>query len=63
MDKETSKSCLYALPRGGKRITGPSVHLARMIAQNWSNLRIESRIVSVEAKQIVSQSICFDLQN
>ena len=40
MDKETAETCTYSLPRGGKKINGPSVHLARIIAQNWQNLRL-----------------------
>ena len=31
MDNDTAQSCGYALPRGGKPITGPSVHLAKII--------------------------------
>ena len=31
MNQETAQSCGYALPRGGKLITGPSVHLAKII--------------------------------
>ena len=31
MDAETAQSCGYALPRGGKPITGPSVHLAKSL--------------------------------
>ena len=31
MDYATAQSCGYALPRGGKPITGPSVHLAKLI--------------------------------
>ena len=30
MDKETAQTMGYALPRGGKPITGPSVHLAKL---------------------------------
>lgn len=35
LDKETAQSCGYALPRGNKPITGPSVHLAKIIVSNW----------------------------
>lgn len=62
MDKETAETCTYSLPRGGKNISGPSVHLARMIAQNWQNLRVESKVVNITATQIVSQAVCFDLE-
>ena len=29
MNLDTAQSCGYSLPRGGKLITGPSVHLAK----------------------------------
>lgn len=63
MNKETAESCGYALPRGGKPIQGPSVHLARIIAQNWTNLRIEAKVIDITSTQVVCQATCFDLQN
>ena len=32
IDKDTAASCNYAVPRGGKSITGPTVHLAKILA-------------------------------
>lgn len=63
MDKETASTCTYAVPRGGKVVTGASVHLAKIIAQMWGNLRIESKVVAIEAKHITSQAVAFDLEN
>lgn len=63
MDKETAATCTYAVPRAGKAITGPSVHLARILAQNWGNLRIETKVVGIDARHVTSQGICFDLEN
>lgn len=62
MDKETAQSCGYALPRGGKSISGPSVHLARIIAAEYGNLRLEAKVINITEKQIVSQAVCFDLE-
>ncbi len=63
MDKETAQSCSYALPRGGKPITGPSVHLARILAQQYGNIRAEARVVEITDKQIVSRGTAWDLEN
>lgn len=63
MDTETASSCTYSVPRGGKPITGPSVHLARIIMQNWGNLRVEMRVVDTTSKQIVSQAVAFDIES
>ncbi|QRE03543.1 hypothetical protein [Flavobacterium psychrophilum] len=62
LDVETASSCNYALPRGGKTISGPSIHLALILAQNWGNLRIEAKVSNIDAKTITSQAVCFDLE-
>lgn len=63
MDMETAQSCGYALPRGGKPITGPSVHLAKIIAQQYGNMRAEARVVNVTPTQVVSRGTAWDLEN
>lgn len=63
MDVETASTCTYALPRGGKPISGPSVHLAKILSQTWGNLRVEAKVIAIEAKQVVSQAVAFDLEN
>lgn len=62
MDRETAETCNYSLPRGGKPISGPSVHLAKILAQNWGNLRIDAKIVNIDATHVTSESVCFDLE-
>lgn len=63
MDKDTAQSCGYALPRGGKPITGPSIHLAKIIAQQYGNLRAEAKVVEITDKQVVSRGTAWDLEN
>lgn len=63
IDAETAKTCTYSVPRGGKAITGPSVHLAKILAQVWGNLRVEAKVVAIDQTQITSESVCFDLEN
>lgn len=63
MDKETASTCNYSLPRGGKSISGPSVHLAKILAQVWGNLRVEAKVVNIDKTQITSQAVAFDLEN
>lgn len=62
MDEETAQSCGYALPRGGKPITGPSVHLAKIIVSNWGNMRTEAKVVQITDKQIISRGTAWDLE-
>lgn len=63
MDYATAQSCGYALPRGGKPITGPSVHLAKLIVSNWGNMRVEAKVVQITDKQVIGRGTCWDLEN
>ena len=63
MDAETAQTMRYALPRGGKPITGPSVHLAKLIVSNWGNIRAEAKVVQITDSQVVSRGTCWDLEN
>lgn len=63
LDKETAQTCNYSLPRGGKTISGPSVHLAKVLAQTWGNMRVEAKVVAVDQHSLTSQSVAFDLEN
>ena len=62
-DKETAQSCCYALPRGGKYITGPSVHLAKILVSNWGNIRTDTKVVSITKDRVISRGIAWDLEN
>lgn len=63
MDYNTAQSCGYALPRGGKPITGPSVHLAKLVVSNFGNIRAEAKVVQITDKQVISRGTCWDLEN
>lgn len=62
MDRDTAESCSYALPRNGKPITGASVHLARIIAQQYGNLRAEAKVVETTDKHVISRGTAWDLE-
>jgi hypothetical protein len=61
-DKELANSCVYSLPRAGKEITGASVHLARLIASEYGNIRVQARIVEIGDNMITAQAVAFDLE-
>lgn len=63
MNTEVADSCGYALSRGGKIISGPSVHLAKMIVSNWGNIRTEAKVVQITDTQVISRGSCWDLEN
>jgi len=62
LDEETASSCMYALPRAGKNIEGPSVRLAEIIASAWGNLRTEARVVGSDTKEITAEATTWDLE-
>jgi hypothetical protein len=63
IDEEMAAACFYALPRGGKTISGPSVRLAEICAACWGNLRIGARPIEVGAEDVTSQGTCWDTES
>ena len=62
MDKETAQSCRYAKPVGGKNVVGASVHLARIVAQQYGNIRVQQRIKNIDDRTIVAEAVAFDME-
>lgn len=64
MDEETAKECIYALPRGGKPIRGPSIRLAEIIQSQWGNNRTGTRVVHVDRleKYVEAEGVFHDLE-
>ena len=51
--KRLAEQAMYEYPRGGTKVTGPSIRLAEAIAQNWGN--IDFGIIELEQKHGGSQ--------
>lgn len=62
VSRDVAESCIYALPRGGKTISGPSVRLAEICASAYGNLHVATRVLDVEDKEIVAQGVAWDLE-
>jgi hypothetical protein len=62
MDEEVAGSCIYALPRGNKTITGPSVRLAEIVASAYGNLHVGSRVLDAGNKEITAQGVAWDIE-
>lgn len=60
--KSLAEQAMYEFPRGGQKVTGPSINLAKAIAQNWGN--IDFGTIELEQKNGVSQmmSYAWDLE-
>ena len=59
---EVARACFYILPRGGKKIEGPSIRLAEIVATSWTNLRCEARVLQVGDTMLTAQATCWDMQ-
>jgi hypothetical protein len=62
MDKSISEKMFYTLKKGGKTIVGPSVNLAKIMAQQMGNMRVENRVVGFDATHVTCEAVCFDLE-
>ncbi len=53
---------MYQYPRGGQRVTGPSIRLAEAIAQNWGNLSYGIQELEQRNGESVAKAFCWDLE-
>lgn len=63
LNTSIADECIYALPRDGKTIEGPSARFAEIIVSAWGHARSGARIVAEDDKWITAQGVCHDLQN
>lgn len=62
LDEQTAAECIYALPRGGKTIEGPSARFAEIVNYAWGNTRAGARVVSEGDEFVTSQGLFYDLE-
>lgn len=55
--KSLAESAMYEYPRGGTKVTGPSIRLAETMAQSWGN--IDFGIIELEQKNGESQVMAY----
>lgn len=59
---EIAASCIYAIPRDGKMIEGPSARLAEIVAHAWGNLRIQAGASESDDRFIVGRGEAWDVE-
>src|SRR5260370_5579788 len=62
MTETIARECVYALPRDGKVIEGPSIRFAEILASCWGNCRSAARVVDEGALFVTSQGLFHDLE-
>ncbi len=53
---------LYAYPRGGETVTGPSIRLAEALAQSWGNVNFGIRELEQREAESTVEAYCTDLE-
>lgn len=64
INEETAARCFYVLRRGDKKIEGPGIRLAEIIANSWGNLRYGARFVgeSEDRRSVIAEGYAYDLE-
>lgn len=62
LDERTAEECIYALPRDGKVIEGPSARFAEIVNYSWGNTRAGARVVGDDGEFVTSQGLFYDLE-
>lgn len=64
LDEESAEECIYALPRGGKPIRGPSIRFAEVLKQAYGNCRAAARVVNVDKNEgyVEAEGVFHDLE-
>lgn len=62
LNENVAQECMYALPRDGKTIEGPSARFAEVIASAWGNSRAGARVVSDQGDFVTAQGVFHDLE-
>jgi hypothetical protein len=61
--RSMAESAVYAYPRGGKSVSGPSIRLAECMAKAWGNLDCGIRELSRDENKSVIESYAWDLES
>lgn len=62
IDTETAESCIYAIPRDGKMIDGPSIRFAELLLVGWGNHRSAAEVTAIDEEFIIASGVFFDLE-
>ncbi len=57
-----AERAVYQYAKGGSEVTGPSIRLAEMIAQNWGNIDFGIRELEQKPGESICEAYCWDKQ-
>ncbi len=62
-DEDASIACIYAMPRDGGFVSGPSARLAEICAHAWGNARVASHFAGETDRYVAMRSVAWDLES
>lgn len=62
LSPEIAQSCIYAIPRDGEMIEGPSARLAEIVASAWGNLRIQAGATEDDGRYVTARGEAWDVE-
>ncbi|WP_407067031.1 hypothetical protein [Heyndrickxia faecalis] len=57
-----AETAMYQYPRGGTKVTGPSIRLAEVLAQNWGNISFGVKELEQREGESVAMAYAWDLE-
>jgi hypothetical protein len=57
-----AQTAMYQYPKGGVKVTGPSIRLAEVIAQNWGNISFGIKELEQREGESVAMAYAWDLE-
>ncbi len=57
-----AEQAVYAYPRGGQQVSGPSIRLAEALARNWGNLQFGVREIGRRDRESEVEAYAWDLE-
>lgn len=61
-DQDGAVSCIYALPRDGKMIDGPSIRFAEILQIAWGNCRSATEVTDIGEEFVTAEGTFLDLE-
>jgi hypothetical protein len=60
---EIAASCIYAIPRDGKTVEGPSARFAEVMVSAWGNMRAEGKTIGDDGQFVTARGTAWDVES
>jgi hypothetical protein len=67
LNEQIAEKCNYLLPRGGKKIPGPSIRFAEIVRASYWNIRVAARFVALDTSDmeraaVIVEAVALDVE-